>query len=109
MTVTTGSTVLCTITLPDTSCSPDPTALDPSGTPYSISAAYSGDGSFIGSTSNSAPLTVYSALVITTTTLAPAWAAETGYSQTLQATGGYGLHTWATTIGSLPTGLLLDP
>ena len=109
VTVTTGSTVLCTITLPDTSCSPDPAALDPSGTTYPISAAYSGDGSFLGSTSNPAPLTVYSALVITTTTLAPAWAAETGYSQTMQATGGYGLHTWATATGLLPTGLTLDP
>jgi hypothetical protein len=107
--VASGSIALCTITLPDTACSPDPAVLDPSGTPYSITATYSGDGSFMGSTSNATPLTVYTALVITTTTLAPAWASETGYSQTLQATGGYGLHTWATITGLPPTGLVIDP
>ncbi|HEY4927515.1 MAG TPA: Ig-like domain-containing protein [Acidimicrobiales bacterium] len=106
--IASGSNVLCTIVLPVTSCSPDPSDLAVSANPYSLTATYSGDGSFNGSTSSPSPLTVYSALNITTTTLAPAWAAETGYSQTLQATGGYGAHTWAVINGLPPLGLLLD-
>ncbi len=93
--VKSGTTALCTIVLPDPSCSPDPAALAASATPYLVTATYSGDGTFSGSSSGSSAVTVYSALAITTTTLAPAWAGETGYSQTFLATGGYGALTWA--------------
>ncbi len=106
--IASGPNVLCTIVLPGSSCSPDPSALAVSASPYLLTATYSGDGSFNGSTSSSSPLTVYSALNITTTTLAPAWDTETGYSQTLQATGGYGAHTWSDYRGCLPGGLQLD-
>ena len=45
-------------------------------------------------------------LTITTTTL-PGGATGTGYSQTLQATGGTTPYTWSVISGSLPTGLAL--
>jgi len=109
VTVATGATTLCTITLPDTSCSPGPTTLDPSGTAYPVTATYTGDGEFSGSVSGAADLTVYDAPVITTTSLAAARAGETGYSQTLAATGGYGALTWSTSTGVLPSGLTLNP
>ena len=106
--VTSGATALCTIVLPDPSCSPDPAGLAASGTPYLITATYSGDGTFSGSSSGSSAVTVYSALAIITTALATAWAGETGYSQTILATGGYGALTWARTVGQIPPGLHLD-
>ena len=106
--VRSGATALCTIVLPDPSCSPDPAALGASATPYLVTATYSGDGTFSGSSSGSSSVTVYSALAITTTTLAPAWAGETGYSQTILATGGYGALTWARTVGQIPPGLQLN-
>ncbi len=106
--VSSGATDLCTVTLPDTSCSPDPDALDPSVAPYPLVATYSGDGTYAGSVSAAQLLTVYAAPVITTTTLAPGVAGETGYRQTLAATGGLPGLTWTVTGGSLPTGLFLD-
>ena len=106
--VTSGATALCTIVLPDPSCSPDPAALGTSATPYQVTATYSGDGTFSGSSSGSSAVTVYSALAITTTTLAPAWAGETGYSQPILATGGFGALTWARSAGVLPNGLQLN-
>jgi hypothetical protein len=106
--VATGATTLCTITLPDTSCSPGPTTLSPSGTAYPVTATYAGDGEFSGSASGATDLTVYDAPVITNTSLAAARAGETGYSQTLVATGGFGALTWSTSTGVLPFGLQLD-
>src|SRR5208282_5601820 len=53
-------------------------------------------------------VTINSAVVITTTTL-PAWTvSQPGYSQTISATGGTGAKTFATTSGTLPTGLTLS-
>ena len=53
-------------------------------------------------------ITVYDAPVITTTSLAGARAGETGYSQTLTATGGAPGLSWFVTAGVLPDGLALD-
>ncbi len=106
--VSTGDTDLCTATLPDASCSPDPDALVPLDSPYPVVATYSGDGTYAGSSSDAEDLTVYDAPSITTTALAPAMSGETGYSQTLTATGGLPDLTWSVTGGYLPTGLFLD-
>ena len=106
--VTAGPTYLCTVTLPDTSCSSDPDALDPSPTPYPLVATYSGDVGEGGSASSGDDLTVYAAPVITTTTLAPAIAGETGYQQLLTATGGMAGLTWSQNGPAMPFGLTLD-
>ena len=106
--ISSGATDLCTITLPDTSCSPGPDALDPSGSPYPLVATYSGDDTYAGSVSAVQFLTVYAAPAITTATLAPGVAGETGYLQTITATGGLPGLTWTVTGGNLPTGLSLD-
>jgi len=55
-----------------------------------------------------AALTVNPALVITTASPLPAGAVGVSYSQTLAATGGSGTYTWAVTVGSLPSPLLLN-
>ena len=106
--VTAGATTLCTISLPDNSCSPGPSTISASGTPYAVTATYSGDSSFSGSTSAASDLTVSSPLAIITPSLAPAWAGETGYSQALTATGGFGAYSWVKTAGTLPAGLALN-
>jgi hypothetical protein len=106
--VTAGPTYLCTVTLPDTSCSSDPDALDPSDTPYPVIATFSGGGGTSASVSSTQELTVYAAPVITTTSLAPATAGETGYTQVLTATGGMPDLTWSQNGAALPTGLTLD-
>lgn len=51
---------------------------------------------------------VAEALAITTTTLDPWAAGETGRSVTLSATGGRGSRTWSVTSGALPAGLTLS-
>jgi len=53
-------------------------------------------------------LTVNPALIITTTSPLPQGTVGVKYSQTLAATGGSGTYTWAVTVGSLPSPLLLD-
>ncbi|HLN15996.1 MAG TPA: Ig-like domain-containing protein, partial [Acidimicrobiales bacterium] len=54
-----GSPVtLCTVTLPATTCSGTGLALPVAASPYSVLAVYSGDASFLGSTSPSQNLTV---------------------------------------------------
>jgi len=106
--VTAGATTLCTISLPDNSCSPGPSTISASGTPYAVTATYSGDSSFSGSTSAASDLTVSSPLAIITPSLAPAWAGETGYSQALTATGGFGAYSWVIENGVLPLGLSLN-
>jgi len=106
--VTAGGTTLCTISLPALSCSVPPSVLAASGAPYAVTAAYSGDSAFDPSTSDPSELTVYGPLVITTQSLAPAWAGETGYSQNLTATGGFGAHSWVVNAGVLPPGLTLN-
>ena len=53
-------------------------------------------------------LTINPALVITTTSPLPQGTVGVNYSQTLTATGGSGTYTWAVTVGSLPSPLLLD-
>jgi uncharacterized repeat protein (TIGR03803 family) len=60
------------------------------------------------STSKSFTVVINPAVAITTTALAN-WTVNTaGYSQTIAATGGTGTKTFATTSGTLPTGLTLD-
>jgi len=107
--VSSGTTDLCTVTLPDTSCSPDPGALTPSDAPYALVATYLGDATYAGSVSTVQYLTVYAAPTITTTSLTPAVAGETGYRQTLTATGGLPSLTWSVSGGTLPNGLSIDP
>ena len=66
-TVVGGSTVtLCTITLPGTACTGTGIALQAAPSPYSVLAVYSGDASYLGSTSPSQNLTVNTAQSTTT-------------------------------------------
>ena len=58
VTVKQGTTALCSISLPATTCSPEATALNASPTAYSITASYSGDPNLSGSTSAAQNLTV---------------------------------------------------
>lgn len=53
-------------------------------------------------------LAVYPVLTITTTSLNTA-VPNTGFSQTLNASGGLAPYTWSIIAGSLPTGLVLNP
>ena len=53
-----GTTPLCAITLPSTSCSASPVALDAATSPYAIQAFYSGDSNFADSTSGPESLTI---------------------------------------------------
>ena len=71
ITVTTGSTDLCTITLPDTTCATSATTLGASGSAYGVHATYSGDGEFTGSTSSSHDLTVTKDSTTTTVAAVP--------------------------------------
>ena len=100
--VSTASGDLCTITLPDSSCSPGPDALAPADSPYPVIATYLGDWTYAGSVSAEQLLTVYDAPTITTTALASALDGETGYSQALSATGGLPDLTWSVTSGDPP-------
>jgi large repetitive protein len=61
-----GATILCSISLPATTCSPDPTALNASPTSYSITAVYSGTAAYAGSTSPTQALTVRKATPLIT-------------------------------------------
>src|ERR1022692_1315235 len=54
-------------------------------------------------------LTVNPPLVITTSSPLPTGTVGVNYSQTLTATGGSGSYTWAVSVGSLPSPLLLNP
>ena len=63
----------------------------------------------VGATgSQSYTVTINPAVTITTTTLANWTVNRPGYSQTISATGGTGAKTFATTTGTLPTGLTLS-
>src|ERR1035438_3875941 len=53
-------------------------------------------------------LTVNPAIVITTSSPLPQGTVGVNYAQTLAATGGSGTYTWAVTVGSLPSPLLLN-
>ena len=64
--VAAGSTRLCTITLPATTCSASDTALGASATPYAVTATYGGDTNFSGSGSAARDLTVHQATSTTT-------------------------------------------
>ena len=46
VTVTSGATTVCTVTLPATTCSPSATAFPVTGGPYALTATYSGDTNF---------------------------------------------------------------
>jgi hypothetical protein len=58
VTIAGGGTTLCTITLPATTCAAGATALDAAGSPYTVTAAYSGDAENAGSSSTGQDLTV---------------------------------------------------
>src|SRR5208282_2740871 len=58
--------------------------------------------------SQSYTVTINSAPVITTTTLANWTVNQPGYSQTISATGGTGAYSFSRTAGALPTGLNLS-
>jgi large repetitive protein len=90
----TGDSVTCTVHLTST------------GTVV-ISAVYTGDPNFLGSTGSINQL-VTGNLVIITNSLAGANAGETNYSQTLQGTGGTPPYTWSISAGVLPEGLTLN-
>ncbi|RKY17926.1 MAG: hypothetical protein DRP63_02880, partial [Planctomycetota bacterium] len=53
-------------------------------------------------------LTVYAELLITTTSLPAGYDGQTGYSETLTATGGTGSYSWSIVSGDLPPNLTLD-
>ena len=53
-------------------------------------------------------LTINPALAITTASPLPGGAVGANYSQTLAASGGSGTYTWAVTVGSLPSPLVLN-
>ena len=77
VTIKTGATTLCTVTLTGSSgnvgsCSPADTALSVPGSPFSLTATYSGDGNFTGSLSSAQTLTVIPAVTTTTLTETPA-------------------------------------
>ena len=69
VTVATGSTTLCTITLPATTCSPVDGALAVRGSPYPVTAGFGGDTNFSSSTSPSHGLTVEQATTSTSLSL----------------------------------------
>ena len=77
VTVTSGATTLCTITLTPASanvgsCSPTDTALTVPGSPYSLTVTYPGDTNFTGSVSSAQTLTVTRATTSTALTETPA-------------------------------------
>ena len=57
---------LCSIALPASSCSPTATALNAAPTAYSVTAVYSGDSAYLGSTSAAQNLTVNKAKPVVT-------------------------------------------
>ncbi len=72
ITIESGSTALCTITLPSSTCtSTTSSALAASVSPYSITAVYGGDSNFTGSSSASVALQVFSRSCITTSVAGP--------------------------------------
>ncbi len=73
----------------------------------SITAVYSGDLNFTGSTSAAITETVNPVPTITTTTL-PDWTVSQPYNQTIAVTGGTSPITFAVSSGSLPNGLSLS-
>ena len=107
--VSAGPVPLCTVTLPDTSCSPDPAALDRRARPTRWSPPTAGVRGVEGSTSSprTSPCTTRS--IVTTTSLAPARAGETGYRQQLTATGGMPDLTWSNSGASFPSGVDARP
>ena len=83
VTVATGTTTLCTITLPATKCSAADALLDASSSPYAVTATYGGDANFSGSTSTPADLTVNQAATSTTLSLS---ATSVGYGNEASVT-----------------------
>jgi hypothetical protein len=69
VTVTSGGAVLCTLTLPASTCAPAATALAASGVAHTVTASYGGDAEFTGST---APVRDLLVTPDTTTTTAAA-------------------------------------
>jgi hypothetical protein len=81
----------------------------PKGGIFTIGATYASDANFEGSSTSITQTVGSTALVITTTSLAGGTAGQTGYSQTLEGTGGTLPYTWSICSGSLPKGLTLNP
>ncbi|MHB8329705.1 MAG: beta strand repeat-containing protein, partial [Acidimicrobiales bacterium] len=93
VTVKTGSTTLCTITRPATSCSTTASALNASGSSYPVTATYNGDGNFTASTSAAQSFTVGqdSAALSTFSVNSPAtYGSETSLVFSATVTAGHG-------------------
>jgi PKD repeat protein len=75
---------------------------------HPITAVYTGDSNFSGSTSPVFSIVIVAQLTVTTTSL-PGGTIDTAYNQTtLQASGGTGPYTWSVATGSLAPGLSLN-
>jgi hypothetical protein len=104
--LTTGSTTLCTVTLVAAngghgSCNPtSDTILDASATPYPIIATYAGDANFAGSASSSQNLTILSASSTTALSLS---SSSVAYGN--ETTEGFSVTVTSSQPGS-PTGLV---
>ena len=66
ITVETGSTTLCTITLPASTCTTTAAKLLASPNAYTVTAAYGGDGNYSGSTSSTTITVLFTQACITT-------------------------------------------
>ena len=80
----------------------------PTATSYQVSIAGTTSTGNSFTSSNTASLTVYAPVEITTSSPLPAGTAGANYSQTLTATGGSGSYTWSVSEGALPGGLSLN-
>ncbi len=80
-----GTTLLCAVTLPATSCATTDDPLAASGTAYALTATYVGNTNFATSTSSPLNLTVDQATTSTTLSLAPT-TVTFGAESTLQVT-----------------------
>lgn len=78
---------------------------------YTVTYAYGGDANLNSKTDANTSLTVTLATTVTITTTSPLPSGTIGapYNEALSAIGGTSPYTWALTLGSLPTGLTLNP
>ena len=92
-------------------CTIGASALPDADDPFSVSAAYAGDGDLQASAVAIASpgLTVATTPSVTTVALADATATESEYVATLTSAGGSSPMNWAVVSGTLPAGLTLDP
>jgi hypothetical protein len=79
----------------------------PTGTGISNFTAVATDSTGVAAT-KPLSITINAVLVVSPGTL-PDWTTSRPYTQTLTASGGTGAHTWATTAGTYPPGVALNP